>query len=269
MLGIRGSGTADETFYSHSFTPVERDLNAARKRACAESCDRGPGRSGAGCGAVDGGVQGGVVVHLELTVDFEAAAAFEYVGPEAVEAEDEVFALLFEEEQAVAVAVLMAGGGIGAPDLLLGVVELEGEDGEAVDHEARALGVQFGQGGGQAGGFERLEQQGVAALGEVVAVLVIAVDGALDLGQIMVGGVRGTGAVFGVPEVEVGTMLREHQIEEIGAEDVMRVGIVVPESGGAVVEAGDLARVEMKAGGHEPVKAMVEHRGSRMRPGKP
>ena len=45
---------------------------------------------------VDGGVELWVVVHLELTVELEAAAAGENVGPEQVETLGKVVALLGE-----------------------------------------------------------------------------------------------------------------------------------------------------------------------------
>jgi hypothetical protein len=93
--------------------------------------------------AVDGWVEGGVVVHLELAVDFEAARAGEDVGPELVEAGDEVVALFGEKSETLAVAFIVAFRRIGASDFFLSVEDFEGEDGEAVDHEAWAFGAQL------------------------------------------------------------------------------------------------------------------------------
>jgi len=93
--------------------------------------------------AVDRRVERGVVIHLELAVDFEAAAAGEDIGPELVEAGDEVAALFGEKGEAFAVALRVARGGSGARDFFQGVEDFEGEDGEAIDHEAWALGVQL------------------------------------------------------------------------------------------------------------------------------
>jgi hypothetical protein len=243
--------------------------------------DEGHERQGTGCwgqgtgrplrsairrATVDRRIQAGVVVHLELAVDFEAAGAGEDVVPELVEAGDEVVALLGKQGKAVAVTLAMAMGSFGAGHLFAGVEELEGQDGEPVDHEARALGVQrsrvgLSRGGGpvlRAENFRRLfHQHGVTPFGEVVAALVDAVDGALDFGNVVVGGARGAGAVFDVPEVVVGAVLGENHFEEgaVGSgEREERVGrspgLSMPESGGGVVEGGDFDRGEGKGVGH-------------------
>jgi len=239
--------------------------NSVQRTACSvqgAACRVQAGRWWAGdlFGTVDGWVEGGVVVHLELAVDFEAAGAGEDVGPELVEAGNEVVALFGEEGEAFAVALAMAVGSFGAGGLFVGVVELESEDGEAVDHEAGALGVERGGGVGQAAGGEGFEEAGVAALGEVVAALVEAVDGALDFGEIVVGGAGYAGAVFGMPEIEVGAMLGDEDFEEgISGGGLGRrweqgggggVGLLVPEDDGAVVKGGDLGGGERKREGH-------------------
>lgn len=208
-------------------------------------------------GAVDGWVQRGVVVHLELAVEFEAAGAGEDLGPELVEAADEIVALVGEKRQALPVALAMAFGDFGAGDFFARVVELEGEDGEAIDDESGAFGMEFGRGVGQAGGGKGFEKLGVATLGEVVAALVQPVDGALDLGDIVVGGAGGAGAVLGMPEIEVGAVLREDQIEEEtvrGGEGKERVGgspgVAMPQGDGGIVEGGDFDGGERKGVGH-------------------
>lgn len=127
--------------------------------------------------------------------------------PETVEAGGEVIALLGEDEEAAAVAVGVAGGGVFAVDFLGGVEDFEGQDGEAVDDEAGGLGVELGGGGGKAEGSEEVECGAVKLLGEVVAALVGFVDAALDAGELGVVGFGAAGLVFGVPELEIGEML--------------------------------------------------------------
>ena len=95
--------------------------------------------------------------------------------------------------------------------LLAGVVDLEGEDGEAVDDEAGSLGVEGRRRvlGGSGG-----EEQSVDLLDEVVAPLVEAVDGVLDAGDLGVGGGGVAGLVFLVPEVEVGAVVAQDEAGE-------------------------------------------------------
>lgn len=209
--------------------------------------------------AVDGRVKGGVVVHLELAVDFEAALAGEDLLPEVVEAEDEVFALFGEEGQAFAIAFAMAGGRFRAVDLLLGVVDLQRQDGKAVDHESGALGIQRSRGSGTALRAEGLggplEENCVALFGEVVAALVEVVDGALNLDDLFGRGAGGAGAVLGVPQVEVGAMLGADGLQKIlfGRAGVPGFGwlrTLVPLRGRAVVQSSDGARGKWKSGGH-------------------
>src|SRR5208283_621680 len=145
---------------------------------------------------VDGRVEAGVVVHLELAVELEAAAAREDLLPELVEAGGEVRALLAEQVEACEVALAMGLGGGGAAGLLGGVVELEREDGEAVEDEAGGFGVERGAGVLYASGGEK---SAVDGFDQVVARLVECVDGAFEAGD---GGVRGPGLadlVFFVP----------------------------------------------------------------------
>ena len=73
-----------------------------------------------------------------------------------------------------------------------------------------------------AAGLGRLEARSasrsmdVALFGEVVAALVHCVDGAFDCGDVVVGGVGSAGAVFDVPEVEVGAVLGYDGFEQEG-----------------------------------------------------
>ena len=80
-------------------------------------------------------------------------------------------------------------------ELLGGVEDFEGEDGEAVDDEAGGFGVE--RGGGIGGGL--LQEGGIDLFGEIVAELVEAVDVVLDIDDGVVGGVGVAGVVFAVP----------------------------------------------------------------------
>ena len=120
-------------------------------------------------------------------------------------------------------------------DFFVGVVDLQREDGESIDDEAGSLGVE------RSFGILRtceLEQELVDLLDEIVALLVEAVDGVLDLGDAGVGDVGRARGVFFVPEVEVGQVLGADQGDEVGGGGLGGV-IAVPEDVGFVVKAED------------------------------
>src|SRR6185312_13216061 len=100
--------------------------------------------------------------------------------PEIVETGGEVSALLPEQCHASAIFLAVGLSGRGPARFFLGVVELEREDGETVDHQAGRLGIERGGGVLSAGGFE---QGAVNGFDEVVAALVEQIDIALDLGD--------------------------------------------------------------------------------------
>ena len=80
--------------------------------------------------------------------------------------------------------------------------------------------------------------------------MVYFVDGAFDFGDIVVGGVGGAGAVFDVPEIEVGAMLgQDGVVKGLGGGDCGG-GVLMPERGGAVVEIGDFDGGEVEMRGH-------------------
>ena len=99
-----------------------------------------------------------------------------------------------------------------------GVEDAQGEDGEAVDDEAGGLGVERGGGvlRGQVG-----EEPEVDLFDQVVAALVVAVDGVLYAGDVGVGGFGVAGFVLFVPEVEVLAMLGGDE----GEGDRLRAGL--------------------------------------------
>jgi len=104
--------------------------------------------------------------------------------------------------------LLVFGGG--AVDLLFGMEDLEGEDGETVDDETGRLGVK-----GRGGVVRRKVQEGfVDDLGEVVAELVEAIDVVLDMNDGGVGGVGVAGFIFAVPEIVIGAVLVEDDLFE-------------------------------------------------------
>ena len=154
--------------------------------------------------AVEDWVELRVVVHLHLAVKLEAALAGEDLGPEAVEAVGQVAALLFEDRETTLIAEAVVVSGAFAQGLFAGVVDLQGEDGEAVNDEARRLGIK-GRGAVLVG--DCVEESFVDLLDEVVAALVEAVDGVLDGGNVLSRSAHIAGHVFLVPEVEVGAVL--------------------------------------------------------------
>ncbi len=149
-----------------------------------------------------------------------------------------VVTLFVQHEKAGVVAVAVFG--CGAVELLFGVEDLEGEDGESVDDEAGGLGVQRSGRRGVGG----IEEDGVDLFGEVVAELVEAIDVVLDDGDGVVGGEGVAGFVFAMPEIEVGHVLTEDE----GVEVVTGCGCggraVVTVEGGLILEANDVEGVE-------------------------
>jgi hypothetical protein len=114
--------------------------------------------------------------------------------------------------------------------------QLEGEDGEPVDHESRRFGVQRKRRIERVGG---LDQAKVELFDEIVALLIEAIDRVLHGGD---GGVRGggvAGEVFLVPEVEVGLVLREDHLLEGGGRDGRGQGRIVSVGRGEVVQPDD------------------------------
>jgi hypothetical protein len=205
-----------------------------------------PDRRSDGGTTVKNGVKGWIVVHLQLAVELETAATCEDVGPEGVETGREIGTLFVQHEKPGMVAVLMFG--CGAVELLLGVEDLEGEDGEAVDDEAGGLGV---EGSGRSFGCE-LEEGDVDLLGEIVATLVEAIDVVFDLDDGVVGGAGVAGFVFAVPEVVVGLVLVEDKLFEGRAGVWGRDELAMPVRGGLVVKRDDVCGDE-----HEAVLARI------------
>ncbi len=87
------------------------------------------------CSAVvDSRIQFRIVVHLQLSLQFEPSFARCDVREQRVKGRCEVGALFFQQRQSFAVSLAMLLGRGGALSLLVGVKYLEREDGEPVDH---------------------------------------------------------------------------------------------------------------------------------------
>jgi len=157
--------------------------------------------------AVNGGVEGSVVVHLELAVELEAAGGSQGFAPQDVEAMGEISALFFKDRKTGTVARRMIWGRIGAFGFFACVVDLEREDGEPVDDEARGFGVERSTLIGEVLRTKPIKEGAVKLFGKIVAELIGTVDAAFYVGQSGIAGARCAGFVFNVPEVEVGAML--------------------------------------------------------------
>ena len=138
----------------------------------------------------------------------------------------------------------MVIAGIVPGDLLGHVVILEGEDGETVDHHARCFGV---EGDSFGGGAELFDEELVDLLDEVVAGLVVTVDGALGLHDPLGSKVIAAGDVLFVPEEEILLVVGLHQPGEAGMGDG-GVRFVSP-GGVGLLEGGDGGGVEFRHGG--------------------
>ena len=187
-------------------------------------------------------VEGWIVVHLHRAVLLELPPALEDIGPEAVEALDEVIALLDEDVVAFAIALGVAGRGVDPVDLFGGVEEFQRKDREAVDDLSRSFGVKLGVLIGQAVALEVIEQDGVAVFGEVVAALIFAVDEMLGDGHLMVAGGGHPGLVLGVPDAKVGEVVGKGGLQEVSAgliDGLRELSMPLPRP--AVVKNGDFS----------------------------
>lgn len=129
------------------------------------------------------------------------------------------------------------------------VENFEGENREAVDHEAGGFGVERRGVRLCRRGFEEGD---VDALDQIIAELVESVDGVLDVYHGAVGGQRGAGLVFAVPEIEVGAVLVEDEGFQRGGGGKEGQGGVVPVGVCLVVKLGDGGGVQ-----HEGLDDMV------------
>ena len=158
--------------------------------------------------AVDLRVEIGIVIHLHLPIEFEGLCADEDGVDQGDGGVDEIGTLLLQNGEAIEILYAMGRSGGGAIGLFAGVKELESEDGKAIEHHTGGFGVELR--GGEL--REMLKEPQVDLFDEVVALLVKAVDGALDGGDLGVGGEGIAGFVFFMPKVEVGAVLAGDQV---------------------------------------------------------
>lgn len=161
-------------------------------------------------------VERGVVVHLELEIKLDPAATCEDFDPEFVKAAGEVAALFEEDSVAGAVAVRVALRRVWTGDLVRGMEELEGEDGETVDHQAGGFRVERRARVGEPAGFEILHEEKVATFSEVISLLVHQVDVVFAQDDFVVGRIGRASIVFSVPEIEICEVLAGYYSSEFG-----------------------------------------------------
>ena len=162
-------------------------------------------------------------------------------SPKDGEAVGEVAALLLEQSQTVAVALMMLGGSIGTVSFFRRVEYLEREDRKPVDHKAGCFGVQRRGRRLRGRGFEQCY---VDTFDEVVALLVQAVDGMLDFDHGSATSQRRARFVFAMPEIEVCLMLLENQLIERGGRGLQGCGGLVPVRCGPIVKPRNVRGVE-------------------------
>jgi hypothetical protein len=199
---------------------------------------------------VDGRIQRGIVVHLQLAIGLKPPRPGKNLLPQAVKAANEFVALFLEQFEPLTVTFGVTGGGIRAADLFFRVVELEREDRKPINDQSRRFGVELGVRIGLRHGPQRFRQFPIALLHQIVSELIELVDGPLDLGDLVVRRLGGPGPVLDVPEVEIGAMLRQDRVEEFIAGGRMGFEILMPEGGGAVVERRDLLSREVDGRRH-------------------
>ena len=136
--------------------------------------------------------------------------------------------------------------------LLLEVVDAERHDRQAVDRAAGRFGVQPSAGAREdALVREQFDERFVDLFDPVVALLVVAVDGALDGRDARVGNIGAAGDVFFVPQQEVELMLLADGGEQAGVRVIGRRG--VPAFDGRAVQRGDVWNQVVWVGQHDGI----------------
>ncbi len=203
--------------------------------------------------SIEDRVQLWIVIHLHLTVETKAAAAGKNLRPKLIQAPGEIVALLDQHREPVAIALAMLFCSRLPMRLLGGVKDLQGQDGEAVDDQSGRLRVERG---GCILLTREPQQVLIDLFDQIVALLVEAVDGVLDLGDRVVGGVRAAGVVLLVPKIEVGAMLGQDQgVQVLRRRD--RERIMVPGVIGIVMRAQNGCGVDHRRHTHQPIKAVL------------
>lgn len=154
--------------------------------------------------AVELRVERGVVIHLELEIDGERAAARDDVGEKFGEAVDEIGALDADARELLAAFLAVFGRGVGAHGFLVHVIFLEREDGETVDHHARRFGIAWAAGRRR---LERGDDGFVHFFDEIVTLLIEAIDVALRAIDGLEAEVVATGDILFVPELKIAQVI--------------------------------------------------------------
>jgi hypothetical protein len=106
----------------------------------------------------------------------------------------------------------MVLGGGGAVSLFGGVVDLERQDGEAVEDETGGFGVERRL---RVLGAGLVEHGVVEDFNQIIAGLVEGIDRVFDGSDVGVGDFGFAGFILLVPEIEVGAMVGQHCTEEV------------------------------------------------------
>jgi hypothetical protein len=197
---------------------------------------------------INGGIQRGIVVHFELTVEFEAAFTPDNLRPEPVEAFSQIGALFFEEVKTLFVSANMTRRRVAAQGFFVCVKDFQREDGKPVEDQSGRLGVQWSFGRGQPMRLKGFKQKDIAPLHEIVSALVHAVDASLNLRDLGVGCLGRASLVFEMPQLKIGLMLGADGTSEIIGRLVGR-GLTMPLAGEFVEKSRDGVRVKQRFGG--------------------
>ena len=128
---------------------------------------------------------------------------------------------------------------IGSIGLLLHVINAQGKDRKPVDGAAGRFGVEpRARHGNNAALRKLLHKEIVDPFDGVVALLVIAIDGALHRRDCRVAGIGAAGFVFLVPQQEIELVLLAHNIQQLA----IRIGnlLRVPPLDHRLLQRGDL-----------------------------
>lgn len=181
-------------------------------------------------------IQRGVVIHFELSIKLESALSQERLLPQAVEAAGKVAALILENFEPLTVSLSMAFRGVGPLHFLDGMKDLQSKNRKPVNDESGRLRMQLGVEIRQIERAQVIEQNHIAALGEIIAALVDSINGPFYFRKIVVSSLRGAGLIFRMPQFEIGQMLRDDSVQKFS---IIFSGhgrlLLVPERGQAVV----------------------------------
>src|SRR5439155_27033751 len=117
--------------------PLRDGLQAGARRRLAPSST---------FGTVKVRIEGGIVIHLELPIHLESCAACQAIAEQGVETGGQVCPLLDQPSESRAAGFDVRLRGVGTLGLSSQVENLEGEDGQTVDHRSGAFRMQTDRG---------------------------------------------------------------------------------------------------------------------------